>query len=121
MWEAWLICPWVREGLLLGVRGMDRFLEQWEMNARDLHQRTILAATPRGRERWHAMWPLTQGWTAPATAEALERDPHTISQWARPSRTAASCAGTLPARNGTSPERNRQLAELAAAARGNLK
>ena len=25
---------------------------------------------------------LTQGWTAAATAEALERDPHTIGRWA---------------------------------------
>ena len=34
------------------------------------------------RERWYALWLLTQGWTAAATAEALERDPHTIGRWA---------------------------------------
>ena len=34
---------------------------------------------PFGRLRgWHAVWLLAQGWTASATAEALERDPHTI-------------------------------------------
>ena len=33
----------------MGVREMDRFLEQWEMNARDLHRRMILAPTPRER------------------------------------------------------------------------
>ena len=38
----------------------------------------ILAPVPRERERWYALWLLTQGWTAQATAEALERDPHTI-------------------------------------------
>ena len=28
------------------------------------------------------VWLLAQGWTASATAEALERDPHTIGRWA---------------------------------------
>ncbi len=66
----------------MSVRGIERFLEQWEMNARDLHRRMILAPTPRERERWHAVWLLAQGWTASAVAEALERDPHTIGRWA---------------------------------------
>ena len=66
----------------MGVRQIDRFLGQWEMDARDLHRRMILAPTPRERERWHAVWLLAQGWTASATAEALERDPHTIGRWA---------------------------------------
>ena len=65
----------------MGVREMGRFLEQWQMDARDLHRRMILAPTPRERERWHALWLLTQGWTASATAEALGRDPHTIGRW----------------------------------------
>ena len=56
----------------MGVREIDRFLEQWQMDARDLHRRLILAPTPRERERWHAIWPLAQGWTASATAEALK-------------------------------------------------
>ena len=38
----------------------------------------ILAPTPRERERWYAILLLAQGCTAAATAEALERDPHTI-------------------------------------------
>ena len=63
---------------MMGVREIDRFLEQWEMNVRDVHRRTVLAPTPRERERWQAIWLLAQGWTASATAEALERDPHTI-------------------------------------------
>ena len=37
---------------------------------------------PRERERWYALWLLAQGWTSSATAEALERDPHTIGRWA---------------------------------------
>ena len=39
-------------------------------------------ATPREREFWYAMLLLAQGWTAAATAEALDRDPHTIGRWA---------------------------------------
>ena len=66
----------------MGVRDMDRFLEQWQMEVKDLRRRMILAPTPRERERWYAILLLAQGWTASATAEALERDPHTIGRWA---------------------------------------
>ena len=66
----------------MGVREMDRSLEQWEMDVRDLRRRMILSPTPRERERWYALWLLVQGWTATSTAEALERDPHTIGRWA---------------------------------------
>ena len=34
------------------------------------------------RERWYAFLLLAQGSTSSATAQALERDPHTIGQWA---------------------------------------
>ena len=66
----------------MGVREIDWFLDQWEMDARDLHRRMILAPTPREREGWHADWLLDQGWTASATAEASERDPQTMGWWA---------------------------------------
>ena len=62
----------------MGPKETGRFLEQWRMDARDLHRRMILAPTPR--ERRHAMGLLSQGWTA--TAEALERNSHTIGRWA---------------------------------------
>ena len=65
-----------------GVREIDRSLEQWQMGAKDLRQRMILAPTPRERERWYAILLLAQGLTAAATAEALERDPHTVGRWA---------------------------------------
>ena len=35
----------------MGVREIDQSLEQWEMNAKDVHLRMILAPTPRERER----------------------------------------------------------------------
>ena len=67
---------------MVSVTQIDRFLEQWQMDARDLHRRIILSPTPRERERWHAIWLLAQGWTASGTAQALGRDPHTIGRWA---------------------------------------
>ena len=60
----------------MGVREIDRSLEQWQMGVKDLRRRMILAPTPRERERWYTMLLLAQGWTAAATAEALARDPH---------------------------------------------
>ena len=59
----------------MGVKEIERFLEQWQMDAPDLRRMLLPAPTPRERERWYALWLLAQGWTAPATAEALERDP----------------------------------------------
>ena len=64
----------------MGVREIDRSMEQWRMEVKDLRRRMILAPTPR--ERWYAILLLSQGLTAAATAEALERDPHTIGRWA---------------------------------------
>ena len=66
----------------MGVREIDRSLEQWQMGVKDLRRRTILEPTSRERERWYAILLLAQGLTAAATAEALERDPHTIGRWA---------------------------------------
>ena len=62
----------------MGVREIERSLERWELGVKDLQRRMILAPTPRERERWYAMLLLAQGWTA----EALDRDPHTIGRWA---------------------------------------
>ena len=64
---------------MLGVREIERFLEQWQMDAKALRRRMILAPTPRERERWYAILLLAQGFTA---AAALESDPHTAGRWA---------------------------------------
>ena len=66
----------------MGVREIDRSPERWELGVKDVQRRVILAPTPRERERWYAIFLLAQGWTAAATAEALDRDPHTIGRWA---------------------------------------
>ena len=39
----------------MGVRDIDRFLKQWQMDAKALRRRMILAPTPRERERWYAI------------------------------------------------------------------
>ena len=45
----------------MGVREIDRSLEQWQMGVKDLRRRVILAPTPRERERWYAILLLAQG------------------------------------------------------------
>ncbi len=55
----------------MGVREMERFLEQWRMDARDLRPRMIRSPTPRERERWYALL-LAQGWTGSAQASTVE-------------------------------------------------
>ena len=42
--------------MAIGVKEMERFLEQWEMDVKDLRMRLILVPTPRERERWYALW-----------------------------------------------------------------
>ena len=83
----------------MDVRGMERSLEQWQMDARDLHRRMILAPTPRER----ALWLLAQGWTALATAEALKRDPHTIGRWASAGGEGRPAALKFEQTGGSSP------------------
>ena len=81
----------------MGVREIDRCLEQWRMEVKDLRQRMILAPTPRERERWYAVLLLAQGWTAAATAETLERDPHTIGRWASAFGEGGACSPDIRA------------------------
>ena len=45
----------------MGVREMERFLEQWQMDARDLRRPMLLSPTPLEWERWYAMLLLAQG------------------------------------------------------------
>jgi hypothetical protein len=60
---------------------IERHLERWQLDARQLRGRMYGAPTPRERERWHALWLLARGWAAAEVAEALDRDPHTIGRW----------------------------------------
>jgi len=56
-------------------------LERWQFDLKQVREQVYRAATPRERERWHALWLLGRGWSAVQVAEALERDTHTIGNW----------------------------------------
>jgi transposase len=56
-------------------------LSRWQLDVAVVRTRMYRAPTPRERERWHALWLATQGWSATRVAEALGRDPHTIGAW----------------------------------------
>ena len=56
-------------------------LAQWGLDLGHVRERVYRAATPRERERWHALWLLAQGWSANQVATALDRDAHTIGGW----------------------------------------
>ena len=62
---------------MLGMKDIRRLLERWQLDVGDVRERMYRAPTPRGRERWHGVWLLAQGWTALAVAEAFRtRAPH---------------------------------------------
>ncbi len=56
-------------------------LARWGLDVGQVRERVYRAATPRERERWHALWLLAQGWSANSVAAALARDAHTIGGW----------------------------------------
>ncbi len=55
--------------------------ERWQLDVRRVREQVYRAPTPRERERWHALWLLSRGWSQAEVAEALDRDPHTIGEW----------------------------------------
>jgi transposase len=56
-------------------------LAQWQVDSATVRERIYRATTPRERERWHALWLWSRGWTCVQIAEALGRDAHTIGDW----------------------------------------
>ena len=79
--------------ILLSAWGLD------EAIARDQMYR---APTARERERWHAVWLVSQGWSQANVAQALGRDAHTIGHWLTSFR-ATGPAGIAFAQTGGSP------------------
>jgi len=55
--------------------------ERWQLDVRRVREQVYRAPTPRERERWHALWLLSRGWSQAQVAEALDRDPHTVGDW----------------------------------------
>ena len=70
----------------MGVREMKRFLEQWQMDAKDLRRRMILVATPRERAPRQAQEVVRPAAVGPRLHRLVHggglRDPHTIGRWA---------------------------------------
>lgn len=62
----------------MDARGL---LQRWHLDAGQVRRRMYDAPRPRERERWHALWLLTQGWTQEHIAQSLDRDAHTIGNW----------------------------------------
>ena len=44
------------EGMVMGVREIERSMERRQLEVNDVLRRMYLAPTPRDRERWHALW-----------------------------------------------------------------
>ena len=107
---------------MLGAKDIYRYLEQWRINAKDSRRRMIRRRRPgsgkaKGRERWYASPLLAQGWTASATVEVLEREPHTIGRWAAAFGDGVPSALIFGKSGGPSALGETQQAELKAAVR----
>ena len=63
------------------MNDMLEMLGRWQLDAKAVREHMYCAATPRERERWHAVWLLARGWSATQVSEALERDVHTTGDW----------------------------------------
>lgn len=63
------------------MNDITKVLEKWQLDVPIVRNRVYAAETSRERERWHAIWLMTQGWSAAQVAKALERDAHTIGEW----------------------------------------
>ena len=77
-------------------------LGRWQLDVNKVREQVYRAATPRERERWHALWLLAQGRSAAQVAEASARDAHTIGEWVEGFREKGP-AGLTFAQTGGSP------------------
>jgi transposase len=82
---------------------MDDVLKRWKLDERQVRDRMYRAPTPRERERWHAIWLVTRGWSAARVAEALDRDGHTIGEWLAQFRESGPAGLTFDQRGGAPP------------------
>ncbi len=80
-----------------------QLLAQWQLDVGEVRNRMYQAPTSRERERWHAIWLLSQGWTGQTVAEALERDCHTIGAWLSAFRQAGPTALAFQQTGGSPP------------------
>jgi len=77
-------------------------LSSWGLDEDIVRDQLYRAPTARERERWHAIWLVSKGWSASKVAQALGRDPHTIGDWLASFRTYGP-AGIVFEQTGGSP------------------
>lgn len=91
------------------MQDIGTLLEQWDVDERGLRERVYRSPTPRERERWHALWLLSRGWSEARVGEALERDPHTIGQWLATFSEAGPSGMSFEQTGGPPPPSTRRL------------
>jgi transposase len=77
-------------------------LSSWGLDEAIARERMYRAPSARERERWHAVWLVSHGWSAARVARALGRDPHTIGAWLEVFRTQGP-AGLVFEQTGGAP------------------
>ncbi len=63
------------------MKDINKVLTKWKVDTPMVRQLVYTAESAREREGWHAVWLMTQGWTAVQVAKALEQDAHTLWKW----------------------------------------
>jgi Homeodomain-like domain len=82
---------------------LQEVLSRWQVNEMMVREQMYHAATPRERERWHAVWLALQGWPTARVAGALGRDPHTVGGWLAAMRRAGPGALAFAHTGGSPP------------------
>jgi hypothetical protein len=90
------------------VNDMLMWLGQWRLDLKAVREKMYRAATPRERERWHAIWLSAQGWSAFQVATALERDAHTNGDWLESFRQEGPAGITFEQSGGSPQPSNRK-------------
>ncbi len=90
------------------MNDMLTMLGQWQLDIKAVREHLYRAPTPRERERWHAIWLLARGWSATQVAEALERDAHTIGDWAEVFRQKGPAGVAFEQTGGSPPPSTRR-------------
>ena len=58
------------------MKDIGALLRQWDVDERGVRERMHRAATPRERERWHALWLLSRGWSEARVGGIGARPPY---------------------------------------------
>lgn len=56
-------------------------LETWQQTPEDLREQALQASHPRTRERFLALYDMTQGTPATQVAHQTQRNPQTLMEW----------------------------------------